>query len=231
MPRRTERAGPKPVRSTRADAPLVRDRLLDSAERLFAERGFHGASVRDITSAAEVGLAAINYHFNTKEELFRDVVLRRASVLNEGRLALLADVNLARGSQVQRVSAIATAYITPLLQYGAQDPGFRAYFGLMAQVSNTALPVLALLADHFNGVADRFVEALQKVYEDVPLQAVQHAYDCMVGSTLYAFSGNRRLESLARGTFHTGAYESEGKPLVAYIAGGLARMLSAAHEA
>jgi AcrR family transcriptional regulator len=217
---------PKP----RADTRQVRDRILDAAESLFAERGFYGASVRDITSAAEVGIAAVNYYFNSKEELFRDVVMRRASVLNEARLRLLGELPASRSSQVARISAIVTAYIAPFLAEGARDPGYRAYFALLAQVSSSTLPALALLAEHFNAVADRFVAAIAAVYPDAPHHACLQAYDYMMGSTLYAFSGNKRLESLARGTARPQLYETEGKELVAYMAGGVARMLAAAAE-
>jgi AcrR family transcriptional regulator len=230
MKRTPKAAAARPETKARAGVRQVREGILDAAERLFAERGFFGASVRDITSAADVGIAAVNYHFNSKEELFRDVVLRRASVLNEGRVARLAVLTSSRGSQVARLSAIVTAYLEPLLEHGAADPGYRAYFALIAQVSNSTLPALVLLADHFNAVADRFVGEIARVYPDAPRAAVLQAYDYMVGATLYAFSGNRRLESLARGTLRHPLYESNGQMLVAYIAGGVARMLTGAAE-
>ena len=66
--------------------------ILDSAEALFAERGYFGVSVRDITEHADVRLASVNYHFRTKEKLFREVVTRRAAVVSEDRRKLLADI-------------------------------------------------------------------------------------------------------------------------------------------
>ena len=47
----------------------TKDKLMDAAERLFARRGFHGASLRDITAAAGVDLAFVNYHFGSKKGL------------------------------------------------------------------------------------------------------------------------------------------------------------------
>jgi AcrR family transcriptional regulator len=228
MKRSQKAVADQPQSKTRAGVRQVRDRILDAAERLFAERGFFGASVRDITRAAEVGIAAVNYHFNSKEELFREVVVRRATVLNEARTAQLAELSSARGSQVARVSAIVTAYVQPLLTHGATDPGYRAYFALMAQATSSTLPALALLADHFNAAAARFVSEMAQVYPDAPRATVLQAYDYMVGGTLYAFSGNKRLESLARGTLRQPLYESRGQLLVAYLAGGVARMLAGA---
>ena len=56
---------------------LTRDRLLDEAEDLFAQRGFHAVSVREITRAAGSNLAAVNYHFGNKQNLYLEVFRSR----------------------------------------------------------------------------------------------------------------------------------------------------------
>ena len=66
------------------------DRILDSAEALFMEHGFEATSLRQITAAAGVNLAAVNYHFGSKEELFQTVLTRRLDPMNQERVALLA---------------------------------------------------------------------------------------------------------------------------------------------
>ena len=65
------------------------DRILDAAERLFAEKGFEGASVRDLAAAAEVNLAAIHYHFGGKEALYRALGERLMNELRERRLTAI----------------------------------------------------------------------------------------------------------------------------------------------
>lgn len=87
-------------------ADEVRQRLLDSAERLFSEQGYHGASLRDITRLASVRLAAVNHHFGSKEQLFREVVSRRAGELNTDRLQRLLQAEEA-ATRSERVLAIA----------------------------------------------------------------------------------------------------------------------------
>jgi len=59
----------------------VRNALLDTAEALFAERGLFGVSIRDITDAAGLRNASINYHFESKENLFLAVIDRRIEPL------------------------------------------------------------------------------------------------------------------------------------------------------
>src|SRR5438105_15411192 len=74
------------------DAPgrsATKSRILDAAEALFMEHGFDATSLRQITAAANVNLAAVHYHFGSKEELFESVLRRRLDPMNLERLALL----------------------------------------------------------------------------------------------------------------------------------------------
>lgn len=93
----------------------LRERLLDAAERVFAERGFAAASVREITSEAEANLAAVNYHFGGKENLYREVVERRFREMRERRLAAVAAAR--EGASGGRgVEEILRAYSTAVLE-------------------------------------------------------------------------------------------------------------------
>ena len=75
----------------------TRERILDAAERLFMAHGYEGTSMRQITGEAAVNLAAVNYHFGSKESLMQEVFRRRLDWLNEERLRVLdhmeADAN------------------------------------------------------------------------------------------------------------------------------------------
>jgi AcrR family transcriptional regulator len=75
-----------------AEIAPTKTRVLDSAERLFADRGYSATSVRDITTAASVNLAAVQYHFGSKAALLRAVVIRRSIGINRERIEMLARV-------------------------------------------------------------------------------------------------------------------------------------------
>ena len=79
----------KKVRANLGDA---RERLMEVAEKMFAERGFDATSVRDLTAAAECNLAAVNYHFGSKEALYREMFVRRLRQFRESRLASISSV-------------------------------------------------------------------------------------------------------------------------------------------
>jgi AcrR family transcriptional regulator len=207
----------------------VRQHILDVAEAQFAERGFFGASVRDVTDAAGVRLAAINYHFETKEELFRSVLLRRAEQIGAERLKLLERV-ATTGSQTRRVRAVVEAFVQPLLSRAlGNDQGWRNYFSLVAQIANTRMWVLTLVAEHFNRTATEFIGAFAKVFPRASKRKLHDAYQLMLSGTLYSFSNNGRLESLTRGDLRSDAYQVMSDALVDFATAGVVVLCSGTH--
>ena len=77
---------------------VTKDRILDAAEALFMEHGFEATSLRAITAAAGVNLAAVNYHFGSKEELFQAVLTRRLDPMNQERVDLLTALEREAGA-------------------------------------------------------------------------------------------------------------------------------------
>jgi hypothetical protein len=82
------------------------------------------------------------------------------------------------------------------------------------------------LSEHFNALAGRFIAALATVYPDAGLGTLQHAYQFMLGATLYAFSGNGRLDSLTDGAQRSDDYAVIGDELIQFVAGGIAARCS-----
>lgn len=96
----------------------TRERLLDTAERLFAEKGFEGASVRDITAGAASNVASVNYHFGSKDNLYREVFRRRLGILRDHRVACLHEALTAQPAPTLEVvlEAFVLAFLEPLLE-------------------------------------------------------------------------------------------------------------------
>src|SRR5262245_18806357 len=113
--RATVQAGERtPVRAAAAEGEDgTRERILRTGERLFAERGFNGVSVRELAAAAQVNIASIGYHFDSKECLLSEVYRRHCEPLIEERLRGLEAASRLRGRA--RVAAIIEAFIRPAL--------------------------------------------------------------------------------------------------------------------
>jgi AcrR family transcriptional regulator len=137
--------------------PDTKTRILDAAEKLFGEKGFDATSLRDITAEADVNLAAVNYHFQSKESLIDAAILRRALPVNNRRLAMLAEA----GPQPS-VEAIVEAFVAPLLEVDMDSMAM-----LMARVLSNPDVVERVFRDHMTALASRFVDALGAVLPDV----------------------------------------------------------------
>ena len=94
----------------------TREKILDTAEALFMAYGYEGTSMRQITGEAGVNLAAVNYHFGTKEQLLQAVFKRRLDDLNEQRLRVLDELEAEAAGNPLKPSVIVQAFFGTLLQ-------------------------------------------------------------------------------------------------------------------
>src|SRR5210317_643955 len=97
----------------------TKKRILDTAEKLFAQKGFHATSLRMITREADVNLAAVNYHFGSKEELIKAVIERRMLPLNRLRIEKLLNVKKCAEEEerLPEVKEVLMAFIEPTFAF------------------------------------------------------------------------------------------------------------------
>src|SRR5215212_1216272 len=112
MPSTRPARKPPAVDTTSQD---TKSRILDVAEQLFMEHGFEATSLRQLTSSAGVNLAAVNYHFGTKEELFHAVLTRRLDPMNQQRIELLAKLERESNGRPIAVERILAGMLVPAL--------------------------------------------------------------------------------------------------------------------
>src|SRR4249920_2994413 len=107
-----------PLDATSAD---TKTRILDAAEQLFMEHGFEATSLRSLTSAASVNLAAVNYHFGSKEELFQAVLTRRLDPMNQERIDLLTRMEREAGDKAVSCEKLISAMLVPALRLARDE--------------------------------------------------------------------------------------------------------------
>jgi len=200
--------------------PGVRERLLDAAEALFAEHGFHGAPMRDITAMASTRLANINDQFGTKEVLFQEVIARRAPLINADRLAMLNAVRTSR-SKAAEVRAVVEAFAQPLLVRGLESEGWRNYLRLLAQLTNSRSDVLLLIAEHFSPMAKMFSDRIGQILPQLTSRQQMNAYQLMVSSAMAVFSDNRRIDLMSAGAETSADLASHYEDMVSFTTGGI----------
>lgn len=204
----------------------VRERLLDAAEALFAEHGFHGASMRDITAMASTRLANINDQFGSKEVLFQKVIARRAPLINADRLAMLSAVRPSR-SKAAEIRAVVVAFAQPLLARSRESEGWRNYLRLLAQLTNSRSVVLLLIAEHFSPMAKMFSDRIGEILPDLTQRQQMNAYQLMVSSAMAVFSDNRRIDLMSAGAESSADFALHYEDMVSFTTGGILSLAKA----
>jgi AcrR family transcriptional regulator len=208
----------------------AKERLLDAAEQLFAKRGYHGVSVRNITEAAGVDVALVTYHFGGKRALLTSVFERRAEVLNRERLDRLEA--LARSADGRlALETIVNAFMEPLFERSAHGGrGWKAYFALVAQVNNS--PELAvLMTRHFDPVVHKFIELLQHALPAADPRDLYWGYHFLTGALTLTFAETRRLDKLSEGLCHSSDLDSVHARFAPFMAAGFTALAASRVEA
>lgn len=202
-----------------ADAaePSKRERILREAERLFALEGFHGASMRDIAKAADVGLSVLVYHFETKQKLYR-AVFEQHHALFEARIAALHAV--ADFDAPDAVERIVAAFVMPVMGQQATPEG--KYYSLLTvrEASDPQEASRGIIADYYDPMARQFIAALQRALPETSPEYLHWAYLFSVGA-LVMNCFDERMSRLSEHRYLPGDDAAKGRFLVRYIAAGI----------
>jgi AcrR family transcriptional regulator len=215
---------PRPKRTTK-------DKLMDAAEKLFARRGFHAVSLRDITSDADVKLALVNYHFGTKKKLLAEVIERRGHVLNDERRRRLIEERLKAAPQAPSTEAVVGAFLNPILDRLAHaGPGWHSYFSLLAYVNNSPEWGRTLMGKTFNAVVREFIQAVMDSLPGSAPEDIYWGYNFLTGALTLSLAETGRLDMLSNGLCRSDDVAALRARLGPYVAGGLRALARRARD-
>jgi AcrR family transcriptional regulator len=200
----------------------TRERILDVAERLFAERGFDATSLRNITTDAAVNLAAVNYHFGSKDELIRRVLARRIGKLNGERGRMLDDLEATAGRDGPTVEAIIDAFVGPAMSM-AGDPrrGGRVFTRLFGHAHAQPDDQLTdFIVSQFRDVAIRFAGALHRALPELDEREVFWRMLFMVGSMAHSMAMSDHLHKVSNGLCDPNDTAGIRRRIVPFLAAG-----------
>jgi AcrR family transcriptional regulator len=201
----------------------TRSRILDAAERLFTEHGFEATTLRQITGAAEVNLAAVNYHFGSKEELIREVFRRRLTWLNEQRLRELDRLEADAAGAPLKPSRILEVFFGVALKMAADtEGGGRTFMRLLGRTyTKPSEFVRGFLAEEYAAVTARFKAALIKALPEVASEEILWRFHFMLGAMSYAISGPDALHIVDDAELDDTDHEALYARLMSFMLGGL----------
>ena len=171
-------------------ASETKDRILDVAERLFADRGYPATSLRDITAEAGVNLASVNYHFGAKESLLAALLERRFAPVNRRRLELLDALEGQVGAGRPGVEDVLRAFLAPPFEKQQEwGEGGRTFLRLVGRLhAETNDEHRATYLRHFEEVRRRFTGALHRALPHLDAADVHWRMMFLIGSMAFAMA-------------------------------------------
>ena len=210
----------------------TRTRILDAAEELFMQHGFEGASMRMLTARAGVNLAAINYHFGSKDALIDAVFRRRLDPMNAARLAELERLEADAGGKPLAPEAIIRAFLGASLRM-IEDTrgGGRTFTRLLGRAyTEPAKAIRLLIGGMYTPAIERFKAAFARALPELPRDELVWRMHFMFGTLAYTLAATDTVQLIA-GAKPEDRYDSRvlEDRLAAFMTAGLLAPLPGAH--
>lgn len=199
---------------------ITKDRILDAAERLFARDGFDATSLRAITTEADVNLAAVNYHFQSKEALVQAVIGRRLGPVNTQRIALLDAYVAECGDAPVPLERIMDAFLRPIVEMiGSHAREFVPMIGrLYTEPGEFAVRLYKLQFEHMR---ERFFPVLERALPDLPRDELAWRLHFAIGALAHTMAASKMLELMSGGRCNISDVEATLARLKAFVLAGL----------
>jgi AcrR family transcriptional regulator len=194
------------------------ERILATAEEMFAEQGYWGVSLRSITRASGVNIAAIHYHFGSKQELLERIFEKRCGPMNAERMRLLSECREDPG-RPPLLEQILEAYLRPSLIWPDDPDGARRFLRLRAVLSHEVESLAAdLISQHFNQVSRNFASAICNALPQFTEEEVYWRFQFLLSAQYYTLSNPGRVAILSEGKCDPSDAEAALRHMVPFCA-------------
>ncbi|HXI36779.1 MAG TPA: TetR family transcriptional regulator [Burkholderiales bacterium] len=202
----------------------TRTRILDAAEELFMLHGFEGTSMRLLTSKAGVNLAAVNYHFGSKDALIEALFRRRLDPMNAARIAELARLEEEANGRPLAADAIIRAFVGQSLRHMEDTKsGGRNFIRLLGRTyTEPTKPIRVLIGQLYAPTMERYKNALERALPHMPREELVWRMHFMFGTLAYTLAATDTVQLIA-GCKPEDRYDARllEERLTAFLAAGL----------
>jgi len=206
-----------------------RERILDAAERLFAERGLRATSLREIAAAARANTGSIYFHFKTKAELTREVFRRRLEPLDAERLARLDACERDASPRPPPLRDILEALIAPLARI-TRDGGAAGlrFLGVLGRTYSEPDPEIIRMLERDHGATlDRFRASLARALPDLPEADLNLRFHFALGSVAHTLGSDVTWRMVSGRRPAAGAWQPVLAALLPFLVAGFEAPLDA----
>lgn len=208
-------------------------KLLDAAEQLFADRGFDAVSVRDITQVAKANVAAVNYHFGSRDGLISLVVMRYITPVNEERIARLDVLEKKFPGKVVPLEEIIDALVRPLAgivrKSELSERLFCKLMGRIFSMQGEGMP--EALEEQIRALSDRFTKAFARALPGIGEEDLYWRIHFLVGSMIHMLLNQEMLHRLTHGASGNPSMETILSRFIRFAAAGMRDGIAGAQEA
>lgn len=205
-----------------ANVRTTKDRILDATERLIAKQGIAATSLRQITAEAAVNLAAVNYHFQSKDDLVLAVYRRRIVPMNEERLALLDELEKTYGNKAVPLEELLRAFVEPVLSLS--DRMARAGIPIGGMLGRIYTEPFEKFLQGFYGemgaVVQRFLKAFRKAQPELSAQEAMWRLWFTIGTIAHTVGSAGMLQRLSQGACDSENKQQALRQIIAYTKAG-----------
>ncbi len=199
----------------------TKERIMDAAEKLFAEHGYDGTSLRTLTARAGVNLASVNYHFRSKEELLGCVFRRRLEQLNAERLRLLEELEAGSEGRPVPLRQLIRVLLEPPLRLAAtpEAAGFGKLLGRMYSGSG-GFPQ-KIFAGELRAFIERFSAAFARTLPGLPAPERFWRMFFSIGAMAHTLAAQELLRTVSGGMCDPLDVDTAVEMLVTFVEAGL----------
>lgn len=198
-------------------------KLLDAAELLFAEKGFEAVSVRDITQLAKTNVAAVNYHFGSRDHLLTLVMLRYMTPVTEERLARLEFIERKWHGNSPPLEEILDSLVRPLVaQVKKSELAERLFYKLTGRIcAGQADGLPPQIEDQFKRTSERFSKALAQALPSIPPEELAWRIHFVIGGMIHMLTHGEIFSRISGGVSGSPTMEVTLSRFIRFAAAGL----------
>lgn len=200
----------------------TKDQILDAAEHLFAEQGFAATSLRQLTARAGVNLAAVNYHFGSKDDLAKAVLHRRIEPINRERRQRLDEL-----SRPAVLEDVVRAFLEPALRAQEPSPGAMpesrgaGLCRLFGRISVEQPPFLReFVSEQFRDMGSRFIAMLSEAAPGIAAESLWWRMHFTIGAMAHTLANAHVLGQISGGACDAQDHERILEQLTTFAIGG-----------
>jgi len=199
----------------------TKELILDTAERLFAEHGLDAVSLRTIISEAGVNLAAIHYHYGSKDVLVKEVFVRRIRPVNQQRLMLLDECEARAGDGPLPIEDVLHALFAPAIRLSHDKERGQIFMRLCGRFwAEVSSRVQTEFDELFREMIQRFLAAFHRALPQLSPKEVFWRVHFAVGAMVHTMVDSERLARMSGGLCRPSDVEETIQQLVSYAAAG-----------